>query len=178
MVQLSKSKEEIIAQAAELAAEYERMYLGCTQTAFLSIIDALRWGGFEIIPPDIEDRLFIGVSTLSAGVGLSGRGSCGALSGAAIAIGLAVATLKGAAPRDMMVTQEACMLVRNGVMAALSEKYGSLRCLDVQLLHFGKAYDFLRDDMTGEFLSITDGCIIPEVARLAVAGIIDEITRS
>ena len=90
MVKLTKKKGEIIRKSNELAIEYEAKYKGCGQCTFLAIIDALRWGGLEIIPKDMEDRLFPGVCLLTGGVGLSGEGTCGAVAGGVLAIGLAL----------------------------------------------------------------------------------------
>lgn len=60
MVNLKKAKKEIVKKAEELAIEYEDKYKGCGQCTFLAIADALRWGGLEIIPKDMEERLFQG----------------------------------------------------------------------------------------------------------------------
>ena len=58
MVKLEKTKDEAIKKANELAIEYEAKYKGCLQCTLLAIVDALRWRGLEIIPKDMEDRLF------------------------------------------------------------------------------------------------------------------------
>jgi len=87
---LTKTKEEIIQKSNQLAVEYEAKYKGCGQCTFLAIVDALRWGGLEIIPKDIEDRLFSGLCLLTGGVGLSGEGTCGAVASGTLAIGLAL----------------------------------------------------------------------------------------
>ncbi|MCJ7654245.1 MAG: hypothetical protein MUO97_02900 [Dehalococcoidia bacterium] len=75
MVKLTKTKDEIIKKSNELAIGYEARYKGCGQCTFLAVIDALRWGGLEINPKDVEDRLFSGVCVLTGGVGLTGDGT-------------------------------------------------------------------------------------------------------
>ena len=100
-MQLNKSREEIIDKVEELALTYEAAYRGCAESTFLAVVDGLRWGGTEIITPDVEDALFPGLQLLSGGVGLSGQGTCGAVAGGIMAIGQALAVLRGAAPRDM-----------------------------------------------------------------------------
>ncbi|HJX68854.1 MAG TPA: hypothetical protein VJ406_01365, partial [Dehalococcoidia bacterium] len=47
MVKLTKTKDEIIKRANELAIEYETKYKGCGQCTFMAIVDAMRWGGVE-----------------------------------------------------------------------------------------------------------------------------------
>jgi len=74
MARLKRPKKEIIKKAEELGIEYEAKYKGCGQCTFLAIIDALRWGGLELIPEDMGDRLFSGICVLSGGVSMTGDG--------------------------------------------------------------------------------------------------------
>ena len=48
MVDLKRTKEEIIKKAGELGVEYEAKYKGCGQCTFLAIVDALRWGAWSL----------------------------------------------------------------------------------------------------------------------------------
>ena len=90
MAKLKHKKEEIINKAEELAKEYETKYRGCGQCTFLAVVDALRWGGLEVIPEDMEDRLAAGLSLLTGGTVMSGDGTCGAVASSAVAAGLAL----------------------------------------------------------------------------------------
>jgi hypothetical protein len=90
MVELKRTKEEIVKKAGGLGAEYESKYRGCAQCTFLAIVDALRWGGLEIIPQNTEESLFSGLALLSGGVGMTGDGSCGAVTAGVLAIGMAL----------------------------------------------------------------------------------------
>jgi len=54
MVKLTKTKDEIIKKANELAIEYEAKYKGCGECTFMAVIDALRWGDLEIILDEFE----------------------------------------------------------------------------------------------------------------------------
>jgi len=177
-VKLSKSKEEIMAKADELGAVHEAAYKGCAESTFLAIVDALRWGGAEIITPEVEDTLFPGVSLLSAGVGITGRGTCGAAVASLMAIGMALAAIRDAAPRDLTHFMDDVELVRREILDYFTDKYGSYRCLDVQMKRFGKAWDFREPAMSEEFLGITDGCAIRDTARRAAGIICDQIERS
>jgi len=175
MVKLTKQRDEIVQKANELAIEYEQKYKGCGQCTFLAVIDALRWGGLEIIPKDMEDRLFSGVCVLTGGVGLSGDGTCAAIASAALVVGLALGIQRETF--DEAGFRENCATVRNALLAKYYQKYNSLLCKDVQRKFFGKAWDLTRADTGAEFLGITEGCIIMETATLATEIILDEFER-
>jgi len=175
MVKLTKTKEEIIKKANELAIEYEAKYKGCGQCTFLAIIDALRWGGLEIIPRDVEDRLSSGVCLLTGGVGLSGEGTCGAVASGTLAIGLAL----GLRPESIneSLFRQSCAIVRDALLNKYYQKYNSILCKDIQRKFFGKAWDLTSDEMSAEFLGISKGCIIMEGAMWATEVILDEFEK-
>lgn len=175
MDKLTKTKDEIIQKSNEMATEYAAKYKGCGQCTFLAIIDALRWGGLEIIPKDVEDRLFSGICLLTGGVGLSGDGSCGAVASGALAIGLALGIQRES--NDKSLFRQSCATVRNALLTKYYQKYNSLLCKDVQRKFFGKAWDLTRDDMDAEFLGITKGCVIMEGAMWATEIILDEFEK-
>ncbi|MDH4269952.1 MAG: C-GCAxxG-C-C family protein [Dehalococcoidia bacterium] len=175
MGKLTKTKNEIIQKSNELAIEYEAKYKGCGQCTFLAIIDALRWGGLEIIPKDMEDRLFSGICVLTGGVGLSGDGTCAAVASGALAIGLALGIQRETFNEARF--RENCATVRNTLLSRYYEKYNSLLCKDVQRKFFGKAWDLARGDMGAEFLGITKGCVIMETAMATTEIILDEFEK-
>ncbi len=175
MVKLTKKKDEIIQKANELAIEYEAKYKGCGQCTFLAIIDALRWGGLEIIPKDIEDRLFSGVCVLTGGVGLSGEGTCGAVASGTLTIGLALGLQRENINETLF--RKSCAIVRDALLNKYYQKYNSLLCKDIQRKFFGKAWDLTRDEMSAEFLGISEGCVIMEGAMWATEVILDEFEK-
>ena len=175
MVKLTKKKSEIIRKSNELAIEYEAKYKGCGQCTFLAVIDALRWGGLEIIPKDMEDRFFSGVSVLTGGVGLSGEGTCGAVASGALAVGLALGLQRDTI--DESLFRQSCAIVRDALLNKYYEKYNSLLCKDIQRKFFGKAWDLTRDEMSTEFLGISKGCVIIEGAMWATEVILDEFGK-
>ena len=175
MVKLTKTKDEIIKKANDLAIEYEAKYKGCGQCTFLAIIDALRWGGLEIIPKDMEDRLFSGICVLTGGVGLSGDGTCAAVASGALIIGLALGIQRETFNEACF--RENCATVRNALLNKYYQKYNSLLCKDVQRKFFGKAWDLTRDDMSQDFLGITQGCTIMQTAMWTTEIILDEFEK-
>ena len=175
MVSLTKTKDEIIQKSNELAIEYEAKYKGCGQCTFLAVIDALRWGGLEIIPKDMEDRLFSGICILTGGVGMTGDGTCGALASGTLVIGMALGIPREG--QDDSLLRQSCATVRNTLLNRYYQKYNSPLCKDVQRKFFGKAWDLTRDDMSQDFLAVTKGCTIMQTAMWAVEIILDEFEK-
>lgn len=175
MEKLTKTKEEIIQKSNQLAVEYEAKYKGCGQCTFLAIVDALRWGGLEIIPKDVEDRLFSGLCLLTGGVGLSGEGTCGAVASGTLAIGLALGIQRESINESLF--RQSCATIRDALLDKYYRKYNSLLCKDIQRKFFGKAWDLPRDEMSAEFLGISKGCVIMEGAMWATEIILDEFEK-
>lgn len=170
MAKLNKKRAEIITKAEQLAKEYEAKYRGCGQCTFLAIVDALRWGGLEIIPEDMEDRLFSGTCVLTGGTAMSGDGTCGAVASSALAIGLALRISRD----DISSVREGAAIVRDAILKKYYNEYKSILCKDVQRKRYGKAWDLASDEMAHEFLGLSGGCTIMETAKLAVQCILDE----
>jgi hypothetical protein len=170
-----KSREAIVAKVEALGIEYEAKYKGCGQCTFLAIVDALRWGGLELIPEEMEDRLFSGVCVLTAGVAMTGDGTCGAVTSSVMALGLALGVPRKG--QDETRLRVACTAVRNTILDRYYKEYGSILCKDVQRKFFGKAWDLTRDDMSHEFLGITRGCTIMQTAKWAIEIILDEFEK-
>ena len=175
MVKLQRTKEEIIKKTEELAREYVAKYQGCAQCTFLAIIDALRWGGLEIIPEDMEERLFSGLTVLSGGVGMTGDGTCGAVTSSVLAISLALGIPRES--QDASARRTGYATVRKAILDKYYQKYNSLLCKDVQRKYFGMAWDLTLPEMSEEFLAQSQGCTIAETAKLAVECILDEFEK-
>jgi hypothetical protein len=179
MPKLTKTKDEIIKKSDELAIEYEAKYKGCGECTFMAVLDALRWGGLEIIPKEMEDRLFSAVCLTTAGIGLICDGNCGAVASGALAIGLALGIQGGpqGGPLYLMNLQKGFATVRNTLVKRCYDKYNSILCTNIQRKWFGKAWDLTRDDMNIEFLGITHGCAIMEITMWTTEIILDEFEK-
>ncbi|HEY4712108.1 MAG TPA: hypothetical protein VIH69_05475 [Dehalococcoidia bacterium] len=179
MVKLTKTKDEIIKKSNELAIQYEAKYKGCGECAFMAVLDALRWGGLEIIPKEMEDRLFSGVCVTTAGIGLICDGNCGAVASGALVIGLALGIYGGphGGPLYLLNLQKGFATVRNTLVKTCYQKYNSILCTAIQRKWFGKAWDLTRDDMNMEFLGITHGCAIMEITMWTTEIILDELEK-
>ena len=175
MAELKRTREEIIKKAWDLGIEYEAKHKGCCQSTFLAVVDALRWGGLEIIPKDMEERLYSGISLLTAGVCMTGEGTCGAVAGSVMALGFAFGIPReGGEPGE---AHRAGVSIRDTLLAKYYKEYNSILCKDVQRKYFGKAWDLTSDEMTREFLGITDGCTIRQTARWATEIILNEFEK-
>jgi hypothetical protein len=152
MVALKKTNEEIMNKARELGVEYEQKYQGCAQCSFGAVVDALRWGGLELIAEDVEEQLLAGLTVLSGGVAMTGDGACGAVIGGGLAIGLAMGISREMQLKDRSVRRLGYTAVQTGVVDKYYEKYNSILCKDVQRKRFGRAWDLARPEMSQEFL--------------------------
>jgi hypothetical protein len=175
MIKLTKTRDEIIKKANELAIECEAKYKGCGHCTFSAVIDALRWGGLEIIPREMEDRLFSGLCLLTGGLGLTGDGTCGAAAGGVLAIGLALGLQREST--DESLFRQSCAIVRDALLDKYYQKYNSILCKDIQRKFFGKAWDLTSNEMSAEFLGISKGCVIMEGATWATQVILDEFEK-
>ncbi len=175
MVKLNKSKEEIIKLAEKLGVEYEAQYRGCCESTFLAIADALREGGIEIYPKEMEEKIYSGLCQLTAGICMTGEGSCGAIIGTAMAYGMAMGIPQHS--DDSARAFKAALGLRRTLLDKFYEKYRSTLCKDIMRKYFGKAWYLEDNDMTQEFLSVTDGCVIRSTAALGVEIILDALER-
>jgi hypothetical protein len=194
MAELKKTKEEIIKKAGELGVEYESKYMGCGQCTFSAIVDALRWGGLELIPEDMQERLFSGLTLLSGGVAMTGDGTCGGIIGGVLAIGIAMGISRERQEEDRSIRRAGYAAAWKGIVDRYYEKYHSLLCKDVQRKRFGKAYNLRVQEISEEFLRtsgvfdinertpnrsvcLTPECTIAQAAAWASECILDEYER-
>jgi len=183
-----EKKRRCIEKALELGAKYVLKYWGCSQSTFAAIIDALRSEGIEIIPKEIEDKIFTGLIGLSGGVGNMGIGNCGALTGASFAISLVVGITRKDQERDIDHRWIAYDAVAETIGKRFLEEYGGLRCRDVTWARFGKQYDSWNPEAKEEFGldERARGCIlnpkeypctIPRTAAWAVEAILEILEK-
>ncbi len=129
---MEKTKDDILDTAFNLAKQYEMKSGGCPQCTLAGIFDAL---GID------NDDVFKAATGLADGIGLTGNGHCGALSGGVLAIGY----LFGRDKKDfgdMMKLIEANLLSQKLIERFL-EKYGTCRCAELQTSFFGRFFNLL-----------------------------------
>ncbi len=134
-----EQKKELIEKAYSLGYEYEQKYGNCPQCAVAAIQDT-----FGIL----DDNIFKAVYGLGAGIGLSAKGSCGAMTAAILTVGM----LKGRERKDFHKGRNhECYELSLKIMRKFEEKYGSNICGGIQKSKFGKSFDLTDPVQFAEF---------------------------
>ena len=160
---MEKPIEEICRRAFELARHNEYEYTGCAQTTLAGLLDALE------MP---NDDVFKAVSGLADGLGLSTRGTCGALMAGALAIGLVFGRERKDL-EDPLAALDSYDLVLD-LVEQFENRFGALRCSDIQCAHAGRSFNLREpDDMEAaveaglmEYCSGVAGAAAEMAARL------------
>lgn len=116
-------------------------YPGCAETTFAIVADAMGLQNADV---------FSAVIALSGGIAGLGTGSCGAIAGAATAIGL----MAKVSPDDLKCNpklQDEIFRRTALVAEAFENKYGGLSCLDVQTKLYGRSFDLRTTEGRREF---------------------------
>jgi len=167
---MEKSMDEILNRAFESAKQHELESGDCPQCTIAGIFEAL---GIE------NDDVFRAATGLADGVGLTGDGHCGALSGGTMAISY----LFGRKKEDfgkMRKILKACILSKR-LHDQFVEKYGTCRCADIQIKLAGRFFNLYDPAEVETFMKIgmLDKCstLVGEVARMATKIILEERER-
>jgi hypothetical protein len=174
-MKLKKSDKEIINRAEELAVKYEARYRTCGQCTFLAVIDAIRWGGREIIPPDMEERLFPAVSGFTGGTGLVIEGTCGAIISGMLAMGLAFGFERNSQNEARL--RGFCAKIQNSLIDKFHKEYGSILCRDILNKYFGRVWNLMDDEASNDFLQISQGCAIKQTVTWTTEKILEELRK-
>jgi len=129
------SKQEVIAKAYQLGFEYEKEKHYCSQCVLAALQEV-----FQIK----DNKLFQAAYGLAGGVGSSTNGSCGALSGAVMAISY----LYGRDRKEFeenTSNKKATELAKK-VFDRFVEEYGGCLCKEIQTKIFGRSYDFWNEE--------------------------------
>ena len=167
---MEKSTGEILNKAFENGKRHEMESGGCPQCTIAGIFEAL----------DIEnDDVFRAATGLADGVGLTGDGHCGALSGGTMAISYLFGRKKEDFPK-MMKQMKACILAKK-LHDQFVEKHGTCRCADIQNKLVGRFFN-LYDPAEMEAAmkaGMMDKCstVVGETARMATKIILEERER-
>lgn len=163
-------KEEIAEKAFTTAKAFELRSGGCAQSAVAGIFAAL---GVH------DEGIFKAATGMSDGVGLTGDGHCGSISGGVMAIGY----FFGRSTEDsgkMMKQVRACRLAKR-LHDEFVEKYGTCRCADLQNKLVGRFYN-LYDPQEMEAATKANmpeicATLVGEAARMTVRIILEEKER-
>jgi C_GCAxxG_C_C family probable redox protein len=163
---MKKSKDEILDVAFNKAKQYEMKGGGCPQCTLSGIFDAL---GVQ------NDDIFKAATGLADGVGLTGDGHCGALSGGVLAIGYFFGRNKEDFS-DMMKLVKGNWLSKK-LHDRFVKKYGTCRCADLQTSFFGRFYNLYDPEemkaATKVGMMETCSTLVGEVARMTTEIILE-----
>ncbi|MGQ9537333.1 MAG: C-GCAxxG-C-C family protein [Actinomycetota bacterium] len=164
---MAESGFDLAEEAYRRAKEYEATCTGCAQSVVAGLLDVL---GLE------EESVFRAASGLADGIGLTGDGSCGALTGGCMILGLLFGR-KREDHRDMMKPMRSYLLCKE-LHRFFVEEYGSARCHDIQMKLMGRTYNLYDpQDLQEAFHSgMLEHCseVVGRAARRAAELIIEE----
>jgi len=138
-----ENREELLQAAFELGGANEKANTGCAQSVIAAVMDTL---GLE------SEDAFKAASGLADGIGLTTDGSCGALVGGAMAIGLVL----GRARKDFsnpLAAMKSYEVVRQ-LHQEFIDTYGSCRCREMQTKLMGRSFDLTRREELVEAMKL------------------------
>ena len=162
--------EEILDKEFSSAKQHELESGDCAQTSLAGIFEAL---GIE------NEDIFMAATGLADGVGLTGDGHCGALSGGTMAISYLFGRKKEDFDKVRKILK-ACILSKR-LHDQFIEKYGTCRCADIQTKLMGRFFNLydLGEMEAARKAGMADKCstVVGEVAKMATKIILDERER-
>ena len=165
---MNSSERELANKAGKLA-EKHTAYAGCCPSTFFGIADALKLDGGE-------DAYKASIG-LSGGIADMGVGACGAMAGAAMAIGLKydLTPEKVEADKTRSGVHEVMDAVER-VAQKFVDEYGSYLCRDIQMRLYGKSFDLKKPEIKAEFKKVGwPGKCSEDVVTKAAAWAVEEI---
>jgi C_GCAxxG_C_C family probable redox protein len=163
------TRDALLERAYQLGSECSRKYRGCSQCVVAAVQDTL---GIR------DDAVFKAATGLAGGIGLTGIGPCGALSGGVLALSQLVGRERSNIADPENVRQRSYDLAEKRVNAYLNE-FGAIACRDVQIKRFGRPY-YLRDQQEKQKFqdagTYHGKCpdVVGKAARMTVKIILDE----
>lgn len=130
---MDKARKEMMDSAFALAKKYEMENGNCAQCVFCAVTEAL---GVE------NNDVFRAASGFADGIGLSGEGHCGALSGGVMAIGCLFGRKRDEFARRGKMMK--ALLLSRQLQVKFMEKYGVCRCHDLQVKFYGKFFNLME----------------------------------
>lgn len=161
-----EEREALLQRVQDTAKGYELRSGGCAQCTVAAIFDCL---GVS------DEGVFKAATGLADGVGLTGDGHCGALSGGTLAIGY----FFGRSREDfgnMMKQVKACLLSKK-LHDAFVARHGTCRCADIQTKLVGRFHNLYDPKEMEAALKagMPEKCstLVGETARLAAEIILE-----
>ena len=163
---MAEIDENVLNRAFERGKWHEMRSTGCPQSTVAGIFEAL-----EIK----NDDVFKAATGFADGVGLTGDGHCGALSGGV----LAISYLFGRESKDFddMMKQVPALIMSKKLHDRFVEKYGTCRCADIQTKFVGRFFNLYdpQEMEAARKAGMVEKCstLVGEVARMATRIILE-----
>jgi hypothetical protein len=139
-------KKRIIDKAGRLGDENTIKYAACSAATFASICEAFRSEGIEIFTPEIQEIITQGIRGLHAGIGETGIGTCGGITGSAFVISYVIGVTTEEAAKNASLNTALSIPIVEGVMDRFEETYGATDCLRLRYNRTQRAMDLLDPD--------------------------------
>jgi len=129
---MDKQRQDTLDKAFYLAKKYETEYGDCAQSVVAGVLEALDM---------FNDDVFRAATGLADGVGITGDGHCGALSGGVMAISYVFGrkrddfSRKGKGMKSLLLSRK--------LHGMFVEKYGMCRCHDLNVKYMGRFFNLL-----------------------------------
>jgi len=167
---MEKSGLEIKDTAFELAKKYEIENGNCAQSVFAAVTESL----------GVENGDVLRAATgFADGIGLTGDGHCGALSGAVMAIGHMFGRRKEEFHRRGKMMK--ALLLSRQLENRFMEEYGVCRCHDLQVKFYGRFFNLMEPSELEAALKagMLERCssLAGEVAGMAVELILEQLEK-
>jgi C_GCAxxG_C_C family probable redox protein len=164
---MTVERQEILEKAFNLAKKYEVENGDCAQCVFAGVTEAL---GME------NNDVFRAATGFADGIGLTGDGHCGALSGGVMAISLIFGRKRDEFGRRGKMMK--ALLLSRELQSRFKTKYGTCRCHDIQTKFHGKFFNlFDASEMEAAVkagLIETCSTLAGDVARLTLELIMEQ----
>ncbi len=161
------TKEEMLEDVYKKAKAYELRGGNCSQCSLAAI--------FEVLGVD-DENVVRAATGFADGVGLTGDGHCGALSGGTMAISY----FFGRKKEDLakMGKQLKALLLAKKFQEQFVAEFSACRCHDIQVKQFGRFFNLYdMEDMKAALAAgVPEGCstLVGKAARMALSIILDE----
>ncbi|MDH7509156.1 MAG: C-GCAxxG-C-C family protein [Methanomassiliicoccales archaeon] len=166
-------RARLLQRASELAFEYEKENRGCAQAVLAALQDVF---GVR------DDIVFKSASGLSGGAGLTTLGSCGALSGGVMAIGMFFGRERSEFKDPQRKRMVAYRLAKE-LCIRFEQKYGSVICGEIQKTYLGKKFDLWNPEEYADFDAVAyreNRCpeLVAQAAIWTAEIILDELEKT
>jgi len=138
---MTQQKKDLLDRAFALGKRYEIDYYGCSQCALAAIQDTLNLR---------DDDVFKAACALAGGLGITCDGTCGALSGASMAISQIHGRVREDFKDEKKQRKKAYSLAKE-LHDKFVEEYGSVICKDIQKKLMGRSYNLWDPEEFKEF---------------------------